>query len=83
MSIVIVGVGNEDFTAMKALDSDKGKLEIDGETARRDIVQFVEMRKFVQPGYGWDKNQLAKAVLAEIPRQLVNHMKLNQFKPMT
>ncbi len=45
MSVIIVGVGNEDFRAMEALDGDGGLLRARGRVAARDIVQFVELRK--------------------------------------
>ena len=48
--------------------------------AARDIVQFVELRKFLQGG-GWSKEMLAKAVLAEIPAQLSGWMKMKAFQP--
>ena len=45
MSIIIVGVGDADFTAMDKLDSDDKLLKDPyGGKARRDIVQFVPMR---------------------------------------
>lgn len=47
MSIIIVGVGGADFTDMEILDGDDGCLRSpSGETAIRDIVQFVPFRKF-------------------------------------
>ena len=47
MSIIIVGVGAADFSAMNALDGDNGFLrDAGGNAARRDIVQFVPYRKF-------------------------------------
>jgi len=40
-----VGVGSADFKAMNALDCDVGLLKDDrGNTAKRDIVQFVAFR---------------------------------------
>ena len=81
MSIIIVGVGDEDFLAMKALDSDDGLLRIGKLRAARDIVQFVELRKFVGPGGVWDKALLAKEVLAEVPRQLTTWASNNGVKP--
>lgn len=39
MSIIIVGVGNADFSSMETLDSDNKKLTMNGQTAARDIVQ--------------------------------------------
>lgn len=47
MSIIIVGVGGADFSAMEFLDGDDGVLRSSsGEPAVRDIVQFVPFRKF-------------------------------------
>lgn len=47
MSIIIVGVGGADFSAMEFLDSDSGALRApSGEVATRDIVQFVPFRQF-------------------------------------
>lgn len=46
MSIIIVGVGNADFTDMHVLDGDDGVLRSPrGEPALRDIVQFVPFRE--------------------------------------
>ena len=48
MSIIIVGVGQADFTAMNILDGDDGVLKgTGGQPVRRDIVQFVPFREFV------------------------------------
>lgn len=47
MSIIIVGVGGADFSAMEFLDGDDGILRsATGEAAMRDIVQFVPFRQF-------------------------------------
>lgn len=47
MSIIIVGVGNADFTDMQILDGDDGVLRSPkGEPVLRDIVQFVPFRDF-------------------------------------
>jgi len=81
---IIVGVGSEDFSAMDELDSDESLLSNHGRTAERDIVQFVDMQRFVR-GSGaqisWNKEMLAREVLAEIPDQLVGYMKNKGFKP--
>ena len=54
MSIIIVGVGQEDFSAMEFLDSDDRLLSYNGKTAARDIVQFVGKQNisFVYKFYG-------------------------------
>ena len=42
-SVIIVGVGDADFTCMEELDGDDGILTNSaGEPCPRDIVQFVE-----------------------------------------
>jgi len=85
LSIIIVGVGSEDFSAMDELDSDDQLLAHNGQTAKRDIVQFVEMQKFVSGGGSryatWNKELLAREVLFEIPEQLVSYMRAKNFKP--
>jgi len=82
MSIIIVGVGQEDFSAMEYLDSDQAMLRSGGRVASRDIVQFVELRKYVNPGGSWNKEMLAKSVLAEVPKQLVDWMTMRGVKPV-
>lgn len=83
ISVIIVGVGEEDFSAMELLDGDDGRLQSHGQFAQRDIVQFVELRKFVHgSGHGWNKELLARNLLAEIPGQVLSWMKTNGFKPM-
>jgi hypothetical protein len=81
LSIIIVGVGDEDFSAMDALDSDDKLLRSGSMVAQRDIVQFVELRKFLLGGGSWSKEALGRAVLAEIPTQLQGFMKVNGFQP--
>uniref|UniRef100_A0A668AJL6 Copine 3 n=1 Tax=Myripristis murdjan TaxID=586833 RepID=A0A668AJL6_9TELE len=76
MSIIIVGVGGADFSAMEFLDGDDGRLRSQtGEAAMRDIVQFVPFRQFQNA----PREALAQSVLAEVPSQVVeffNTMKL-------
>ncbi|XP_059090239.1 copine-8-like [Tigriopus californicus] len=83
MSIIIVGVGEEDFSAMEELDSDDKLLSYYNQKAQRDIVQFVELRKFLSPrDQTWDKAMLAKEVMAEVPGQVVDWMKFKGVKPI-
>ena len=45
LSLLIVGVGNEDFSAMEVLDGDVHRIRApDGRPAARDAVQFVPYR---------------------------------------
>lgn len=83
MSIIIVGVGNDDFSEMRFLDSDNGRLSYYGKNASRDIVQFVELRKFLigSDCKNWKTSMLAKEVLAEIPYQVMSWMTNRGISP--
>ncbi|KAM6900415.1 copine-3-like [Xenentodon cancila] len=77
MSVIIVGVGGEDFSAMEFLDSDdKLLLSAAGDVAARDIVQFVPFRHF----HG-NSAALAQSVLAELPDQLASFFNSYKLKP--
>ncbi|XP_066933645.1 copine-3-like isoform X1 [Clytia hemisphaerica] len=79
ISLIIVGVGNADFAQMDFLDCDEGKLRSnDGRDAMRDIVQFVPFRNFKNAPPG----QLAKEVLAEVPKQVTEFFKLSGIPPL-
>lgn len=71
-SIIIIGVGNADFSSMEILDDDDNSLKM-----ARDIVQFVPFRKFSQSPLA----DLAKEVLAEVPQQLVQYMLSKNISP--
>ena len=82
MSIIIVGVGSVDFGPMEELDSDDQLLQLGSTTAKRDIVQFVELNQFLSGSLsGWNKELLAKEVLAELPGQIVGFMQGAGHKP--
>jgi len=83
MSIIIVGVGSVDFAPMEELDSDDQLLQLGSSVAKRDIVQFVELNQFLNTGFlgGWDKELLAREVLAELPGQIVGFMRAGGHKP--
>uniref|UniRef100_A0AAV1UFT7 C2 domain-containing protein n=1 Tax=Peronospora matthiolae TaxID=2874970 RepID=A0AAV1UFT7_9STRA len=79
LSIVIVAVGNANFTAMKALDADdKVLVDSSGCKAMRDIVQFVPFNQFRR-----NPARLAKETLAEIPTQLLQYYKVKGIQPRT
>ena len=74
LSIVIVGIGNADFSAMQFLD-DFQNGEFGGEG--RDICQFVEFSR-----HKYNKSSLTKASLEEIPDQVVEYFYTNnRIKP--
>ncbi|CAO4373985.1 unnamed protein product [Caenorhabditis nigoni] len=87
LSIIIVGVGNEDFERMHELDSDDALLQQDSRIAQRDIVQFVTMRDFLNRSTGGYLDtdtvmeNLAREVLYEVPAQLTGYMKQRGFGP--
>ena len=84
LSIIIVGVGNADFSAMDELDSDDALLSVDRMKAVRDIVQFVPLNRFLGPGkdYVHSMIDLAKEVLFEVPGQVTSFMSLKGLKPL-
>ncbi|KAM4027074.1 copine-4 [Anomaloglossus baeobatrachus] len=78
MSVIIVGVGNADFSDMQMLDGDDGILRSPkGEPCLRDIVQFVPFRNFKHASPA----ALAKSVLAEVPNQVVDYYNGKAIKP--
>jgi hypothetical protein len=77
LSIVIVGIGNENFDNMEQLDADeKPLINSRGERMMRDIVQFVPFRNF-----GYSPIALTKEVLAEVPREITNYFRIKGIVP--
>lgn len=70
MSIVIIGVGDADFSDMNLLDGDDMGRE-------RDIVQFVNFRQFEQA-----YEVLRSRVLEEIPTQFLEYMSKRNIRPL-
>jgi hypothetical protein len=81
MSIVIVGIGNADFTGMDKLDADDAALQSVGRKAARDIVQFVNFQKLLDRNPATASYLLAKEILTEVPSQLISYMKANGIAP--
>jgi vacuolar-type H+-ATPase subunit F/Vma7 len=75
LSVVIVGVGDSDFTDMKELDGDDPN-SIMGRIGCPDIVNFVEFRRVAAA-----PEVLASRVLEEIPDQFVAYMRRNNIEP--
>lgn len=73
LSIVIVGVGDADFTAMEFLDGDDIPISLG---SARDIVQFVPYRRFHN-----SMDRLTSEVLDEIPNQLVTYYSQKNIPP--
>lgn len=66
LSIIIIGIGNENFEKMITLDGDDQWTKY-GEDVR-DLVQFVAFNDFEG-----NAPRLASEVLAELPAQLVEY----------
>jgi Copine len=85
LSILIVGVGSADFSMMETLDGDEVRLSYNGKPASRDIVQFVPTRNHLTvlpSGYPVvNQHSIAKALLEEIPDQLLLYMKQHGIVP--
>lgn len=64
---------------MTALDGDEGPLysELLGKAVARDIVQFVPFNEHKD-----DPMKLAKATLAELPRQMVDYFQSRNINPL-
>lgn len=78
ISIIIVGVGKENFENMRILDDDSGKLvDEDGNKPSRDIIQFVEFGEFKDK----DLNSLSEEVLQELPNQVCSFMEKKGIAP--
>ncbi len=68
LSVIIIGIGDADFSMMVTLDGDDVPLtDSDGRVTKRDLVQFVEYEKFKKNG---NNTELNEEVLREIPRQI-------------
>ncbi|KAK3760019.1 hypothetical protein RRG08_064692 [Elysia crispata] len=78
LSLIIVGVGDANFRDMNVLDGDDGVLKsTQGQPVKRDIVQFVPFREFIQKS----PSELASHVLAEIPKQVTGYYKMRGIAP--
>ncbi|KAK8468724.1 hypothetical protein PHAVU_006G096100 [Phaseolus vulgaris] len=78
LSVLIVGVGNADFTSMEVLDADNGRRlhSSTGRVATRDIVQFVPMREMHS-----GQISVVQALLEELPGQFLHFMRSRDIKP--
>ena len=72
LSIIIVGVGSDEFESMDILDADENPLYSMKykKYMEADIVQFVPFRDFRH-----NPMQLAKETLEEVPGQMLNYFR--------
>ena len=76
LSVIIIGIGDADFTDMEILDADDNPLVSKGVKSGRDLVQFVPYNKFKG-----DYQKLAEEVLQEIPTQILEFYQMNDIEP--
>ena len=77
LSVIIIGIGKEDFSKMEILDGDEVPLTSSkGEKRMRDLVQFVPFAKYQN-----DEEKLTMEVLAEIPRQMIEFYQYKNLNP--
>ena len=77
LSVIIIGIGDADFSKMEKLDGDEIPLiSSKGIKRQRDLVQFVPFSKFEG-----DEEKLANEVLEKIPRQIIEYYTLNFIYP--
>lgn len=78
LSIIIVGIGDANFSKMDVLDADDKPLYSNKfkKNMESDIVQFVPFNEFKH-----DPRLLAKETLEEIPRQFLGYMDKHKIVP--
>ena len=77
ISVIIIGIGDADFTNMNFLDADDEPLkDSNGRVSDRDLVQFVPFKK-----YSYNGELLAQNVLEEIPRQVIEYYQHQKMPP--
>ena len=77
ISLVIIGVGNRDFSALEKLCSPKSRIKDSrGIPVARDIVSFVSFKE-----YGGNASEVIAQALKKIPEQVVTYFVTNGIKP--
>ena len=77
LSVIIIGIGEDDFHEMVVLDGDKNPITSSkGVVRKRDLVQFVKFNKFKN-----NPTKLAEEVLEEVPKQLIEYYAMKNIEP--
>ena len=77
ISVIIIGIGDANFSNMNILDADEEPLiDRNGRKCDRDLVQFVPFKKFSYNG-----EMLAREVLEEIPKQVIEYYEHQNMPP--
>lgn len=72
ISIIVVGVGNSNFSGMHKLNGGKNNLKHNGKSPCRNIMQFLAMNTVSNK----TPQQIASSLLEVIPQQLVEYMNM-------
>ena len=77
LSVIIIGIGEDDFHEMVVLDGDKNPITSSkGVVRKRDLVQFVKFNKFKN-----NPTKLAEEVLEEVPKQVIEYYAMKNIDP--
>ena len=77
ISVIIIGIGDNDFSSMVELDADNEPLfDRNKRKAVRDLVQFVQYNKFRN-----NEKKLAEEVLEEVPKQVIEYYQMKNIPP--
>ena len=76
ISVIIVGIGDNDFSSIEKLDDENYLTNSSGIECNRDMIQFVPFNK-----YESNEKILANEVLREIPKQIEEYFKINNIQP--
>ena len=77
LSIIIIGIGDNDFENMDTLDgNDDPLISTDGIKRQRDIVKFVRFEDCRN-----DPEKISEELLDEVPRQIIDFYTMNNIYP--
>ena len=77
LSVIIIGIGDNDFENMDILDgNDEPLISSDGTKRQRDIVKFVRFEDCRN-----DPEKITEELLDEIPRQIIDFYTINNIYP--
>lgn len=80
VSVIIIGVGSENFAKVRTLDDSEGRpmLKCGRDVAFRRFVQFVDYRSFTHEQGQIDLSRLSEVVLGNIPDHVMAYLDLER-----
>lgn len=76
LSVIIVGIGNEDFERMEMMDS--SPLEYQGNISKRDHVHYISFKDYK---FQEDESLFGKDALTDLPRQILQYYETYNINP--